>query len=423
MRRAPRTEAEKVVLASSSALADHHPLMDFHRYGRTRPSSSRATTGDVFVALSRDSWARQMLGEIYRKLFEGEGLRQGSSPDHFIYVTPSKARGEINELAGWVNDRFGAPGSTVPARTPFGYISGPWDGWLTLFAALSYGTDQGLAIDFTESVSGLSWSSMGASRSRSAGGDGGFSTSPSAAPSYPTTATWASLPPAQGEEEGYGYGGGTPPSPPSPPRPPSPPAPEKPGFFDRIFGGGKKSPPPPPPTWPTERVVRPSAPPRAPGEAPLLEDVSESAWEELLARREEDRRIDEMIRLEDEEKKKRPTRTPPPPPEPGSLQARVNAAAEREVTERLARGEKPYVATASSILSETKATKKKQASKTKKTRTPRELTPKDIESEAADVEETLKVADAVRAAEEEEEKRSTVEKLRRPGGSTEGFGL
>ena len=141
--------------------------MNFHRYGRERSSNTRATTGDVFVALSRDSWARQMLGEIYRKLFEGAGLRQGSSPDHFIYVTPSKARSEINELASWVNDRFGPPGSTVPAKTPFGYISGPWDGWLTLFAALSYGTtDQGLAIDFTESVAGLSWSAAG-SRSRS----------------------------------------------------------------------------------------------------------------------------------------------------------------------------------------------------------------------------------------------------------------
>src|SRR5271165_1092871 len=129
--------------------------MDLHRYGRERPKSNRSTSGEVFVAVSRDGWAKGKLEEIYRKLFEGAGVRQGSSPDHFIYVSPSKARSEINELATWVNERFGAPGSTVPARTPFGYISGPWDGWITLFAALAYGQDQGLAVDFTESMAGL----------------------------------------------------------------------------------------------------------------------------------------------------------------------------------------------------------------------------------------------------------------------------
>ena len=117
-----------------------------------------ATSGEVFVALSRDDWAKERLGEVYRKLFEGAGVRQGSSPDHFIYVTPGKARGEINELTGWIRDRFGDPASTVPAKTPFGYLSGRYDGWITFFAALMHGEDRGLAVDFNESVANMSWS-------------------------------------------------------------------------------------------------------------------------------------------------------------------------------------------------------------------------------------------------------------------------
>lgn len=128
------------------------------RYGRSR--TARATAGEVFIALSRDEWAKERLGEVYRKLFEGEGLRQGSSPDHFIYVTPRKAREELNELSAWIEERFGSPAGTVPAKTPFGYLSGRFDGWITLFAALMFGADKGLAVDFTESVAQMSWSSL-----------------------------------------------------------------------------------------------------------------------------------------------------------------------------------------------------------------------------------------------------------------------
>lgn len=143
--------------------------MNLHRYGRDRPRQVRATAGDVFVALSRDAWAREKLGEVYRRLFEGEGLRQGTSPDHFIYVAPGRARAEINELAAWVGERFGDPAGTVPARTPFGYLSSRYDGWITLFAAIVHGTDRGVAVDFAESVAGMTWSTPITSRARAAG--------------------------------------------------------------------------------------------------------------------------------------------------------------------------------------------------------------------------------------------------------------
>lgn len=144
----------------------------FQRFGRDRPASTRATAGDVFVAVSRDPWARERLGEVYRKLFEGAGVRQGSSPDHFVYVSPGRARAEIREVSAWIGERFGDPAGTVPATTPFGYLSGRYDGWVTLFSALSYGEDRELAQDFVETVARMSWASYGAASPRS-------STSPS----------------------------------------------------------------------------------------------------------------------------------------------------------------------------------------------------------------------------------------------------
>lgn len=131
--------------------------MAVHRWGRDRPA--KTTVGDVFVALGRDEWTRGMLAEIYRKLFEGEGVRQGTSPDHFIYVSPGRARSEISQVSAWIGSRFGEPGGTVPARTPFGYLSGRYDGWVTLFSALRHGGDESLARDFSDVVAGMSWSS------------------------------------------------------------------------------------------------------------------------------------------------------------------------------------------------------------------------------------------------------------------------
>ena len=157
--------------------------MDVSRYGRARPADARATAGAVFMAVTRDPWAKQLLGEIYQRLFEGQGLRQGSSPDHFIYVTPSKARAHIGALQSWITERFGAPGACVPAKTPFGYLSSPWDGWITYFAALDgrHGTDRGLALDFAETVAQVPWRGSSVSlclwRRRRRRGGGGLSPS------------------------------------------------------------------------------------------------------------------------------------------------------------------------------------------------------------------------------------------------------
>jgi hypothetical protein len=223
-----------------------------HRYGRVRPTA--ATAGEVLIAFSRDEEVKAKLGEIYRKLFEGEGVRQGSSPDHFIYVTPGKARGEINEVATWIEARFGPPASTVPARTPFGYLSGRYDGWITYFAALMFGSDRGLAVDFTESVARMSWASYDTSR---AGDVGGGPLPPSPPPSPPPSRP-------------------SPPPPSPPPSRPSPPATPS-GAPGAPSGWGARPSPPATPSgaprapsgWGARLVtpyyVRPAARPSAPG--------------------------------------------------------------------------------------------------------------------------------------------------------------
>ena len=136
-----------------------------HRYGRVRTKT--ASAADVYNALTEDEWASGKIAEVYRKVFEGEGTRKGSSPDHFLYVTPSKARSEINELGSWISERFGDPADTVPKKTPFGYLSVRYDGWMVYFAAMICGPDESLVLDFLESVADMSWASA-TSRNRSA---------------------------------------------------------------------------------------------------------------------------------------------------------------------------------------------------------------------------------------------------------------
>lgn len=242
--------------------------MAVHRYGSERVSKG-TSVGDVFLAVSRDTWAAAQLLEIYRLLFEGQGVRQGTSPDHFIYVTPSKARAQVNQLAVWIAERFGMPGGRVPARTPFGYISGPWDGWITLFAALAAGEDRDLARDFLEAVAQMSWAGGGVSRVSAASGGGGDASSgpmllgsgsggsasasppgpsPGPSPAPPSSPPSPSPAPAPAPAPVF-YGsfastsrvaGYEPPPPAPPPPPPAPaPAPEAPGFFARVFGGKK----------------------------------------------------------------------------------------------------------------------------------------------------------------------------------------
>lgn len=330
------------------------------RFGRDRPAATRATAGDVFLAVSRDPWAKEQLGEIYRKLFEGQGVRQGSSPDHFIYVTPSKARANISELSGWVHDRYGDPSTTVPAKTPFGYISGPWDGWLTYFSALAFGTDRGgLTADFTESVARLPWSAPSTSRAVTAGA------APVTAPSTPS-------PP--------------PPPPPSPtPTPPPPttvegaaaePEAEKPGLLRRIFG---PKPPPPPPPSPASAAM---------GEAWTEEESRESP--EYLARRGRE--------AENED-----------------LERRLNEAYEAKA-ERYRAGGRPTEISEAEAVEGVTETKSKRKSRAK--RSVGEVVSK------SDIEATLKAMEVVRAVDEGAPavEESTVEKLRRPEGmSTKSF--
>ena len=226
----------------------------WHRYGRER--FPRVTAGEVFIALVRDDWAKTLLGEIYRKLFEGEGVRQGTSPDHFIYVTPSKARSEINELASWVDGRFGPPGACVPAKTPFGYISGKWDGWLTLFADMASGKDDKIVQDFEASAASLPWAGTGTSRMTST--TAGEAPAAVPAPPAPVAASAAT------EEYPFWNEEASAASPPPPPPPPSAAAApsgryatwwprekiEKPSLWDRFWGRKPAGSAPPPPAAP-----------------------------------------------------------------------------------------------------------------------------------------------------------------------------
>ena len=114
------------------------------------------TIDQVFSELTADTWARTKLVEIHRKFAvrEAELRVAADSPDHFIYATPEKARAEINELASWIRERFGDPANAVPAKTPFGYLSDKYDGWITLFAASIF--DDGLTC-FIATIGKMSW--------------------------------------------------------------------------------------------------------------------------------------------------------------------------------------------------------------------------------------------------------------------------
>lgn len=271
------------------------------RYGRERPRS--VTSGEVFIALSRDPTMRAKLGEVHRKLFEGEGVRKGSSPDHFIYVAPGKARSEINEVASWIRAHYGDPAGTVPARTPFGYLSGKYDGWITLFAALLFGGDRELAVDFTESVARMSWSTYETSRAASSGYGGTQTTATEAAPPSPEPATAPQtsrllMPYSRGEEKAT----------PAPPAPaPAPPQTPKPGFMERFFGikPKPKTPRPAPPAPRridqapfTSRALALPAPPEVAEESEVSEEEVEAEREIARQRRSRYREIEKQIESE-----------------------------------------------------------------------------------------------------------------------------
>lgn len=205
-----------------------------------RARSAPATVGDVFLAISEDEEMRAKLGDIYETLFRrGAGGRRGTEwgpevPDHYFFVTPKKARGEINEVSSWIRERFGDPARTPTETTPFGYL-GPgngsyrYDGWVVFFAVLVHGQELDLAKYFTGDIAGMSWASHSASM-RAANGVG--------VPSAPATSTTsasspapAPLPPLLQPARVRGRY----PSP-STGRVIIPPAPEKPGVLERVFG-------------------------------------------------------------------------------------------------------------------------------------------------------------------------------------------
>lgn len=354
-------------------MVDHSGWM--YRYGRERPRS--VTSGEVFLALSREPAIRAKLGEVYRKLFEGEGVRQGSSPDHFVYVTPGKARAEISEVSAWIRERFGDPAGTVPARTPFGYLSGRYDGWVTLFAALAFGGDRELAVDFTESVARMSWSTYETSRTPSAGTSSGGSQQPRSR---------FLLPYGSGEDRRAEES--------------SPPAPEpgtpKPGFLERIFGAKSKPPPPPPPRRPTTAPFTSRA---------LDEEIEEEPSPEEEA--EMDRAFQARVEAEAEERVKRSvleqhrTRRDA---EIARREARRPASAEEQARhqEMLEEGigrwsKKPVKRKVSEVVGEEDETQRARA--------------------RALLDEQARLESLKRKA-EEEAKLSTAEKLRRPPGTT-----
>ena len=141
--------------------------MAWSRFGRSSLTHA-ANVGAVYSALVGDNLLREQLVVVHRKLFESGGARRGAGgPDHFLYVQPSRARCEIQELSRWVSERFGPPGARVPATTPFGYLSGRWQGWITYFAALATERDDNLRRNFDAAIAPLFWSSAAPARSQS----------------------------------------------------------------------------------------------------------------------------------------------------------------------------------------------------------------------------------------------------------------
>lgn len=140
------------------------------RFDETRPNLPRGPrVAEVLRALTEDTTALGHLEEVYRALFLAAGATPGEG--HYVYVQPSRARSAIGQLATWLNRRFGAPAQRVPSRTPFGYLSDPYDGWITLFAAVLFVDEGGedLRRDFAAYVGPLPWSGV----SRAVQGFGG----------------------------------------------------------------------------------------------------------------------------------------------------------------------------------------------------------------------------------------------------------